>query len=348
MKPLAKKTVRSVIGPRLYDYLLYRRHHCWLLSHCGYPDSPAEGEKDYIAKWRPLSTLIEPYSYRLFSHFCGPDPAIIPEDIMHRIVERRLNPPELWQLYEDKNNFARFVDPASMPATVASRQASGPIIYHLPLADYHSPLILKPAIDSSCGEGIRRFDSGAALTEQYLLDYGCDWVLQEAVSQHPLLAKLSHTAVATARLVVYRSVVDNQPHVTAAVLRVGPEGSCVDNIVAGGRFMSIDINDGRIGDTFIARFGERTHQWNHFDLSTAGPLFVPSWEKIVDLACLVADAITPHHLLALDIAVDEQGEPVLIEYNIGGFTTYLFHFTGQTLFGPYTDEVIEYVLSGRK
>lgn len=272
---------------------------------------------------------------------------------MHHELELCLNPREHWEEYEDKNNFARYVDASLLPATVISRQKSGPIPRLSSCNIPYSSLILKPSVNTSCGESIMRFDrvgdsyispDGTMLTDSFLQAYGTDWVLQEAVVQHPDMQRFCHSAVSTVRVVVYRSVVDNQPHVTAAVLRVGQEGTVVDNIVAGGRFLRVDINNGSITGPFISRFGSRSDVWNGLDI-TSQHYKVPCWDSVLQLSQHVANNMGPHHLIALDITVDDKEKPMLIEYNIGGFTTYLFHFTGQTVFGPYTDEVIANSLS---
>ena len=350
---IAKNALRKCVGERRFDYLVYRRHHRWLLYHNGFDNRHADGEEAYLAKWRQLYPHVEPYSYRLFSHYCGTTPNIVPEDIMHHELELRLNPPEQWLEYEDKNNFAKYVDANLLPETVAFRQHNGPITNNSALLTQHSSLILKPSVNTSCGESIMRFDrvgenyiagDGTRLTDSFLESYGSDWVLQKAIVQHPDMQRFCHSAVSTVRVVVYRSVTDNQPHVTAAVLRVGQEGTVVDNIVAGGRFLRVNVSDGSIEGPFISRFGSRSNIWNGLDIN-AQHYAVPSWDEVLQLSRNVALAIAPHRLLALDIAVNEKVKPMLIEYNIGGFTTYLFHFTGQTVFGPYTDEVISNSLS---
>lgn len=351
MNKSLKNIVRHLIGGRRYDYLFYRRHHSSLLRCNGFPNRRADGEEAYVAKWRQLSRMVDPCSYRLFSHYCGPTPDIIPEDIMHSVVERRLNPREQWKVYEDKNNFARFVGADILPRTIASRQGGDEPTFLFPLSSSCSPLILKPSLGTSCGESIMRFDrvgeeyraaDGTVLDEAFLTSFGPDWVLQEAVAQHPDLQRFCTTAVCTVRLVTYRSVADGTPHVTAAILRVGHEGAVVDNIDAGGRFLHVDIADGRIRGPFFSRDGSRSDVWNGFDIAAhqATGLYIPCWNAIVDMALRVATCVGPHHLLALDITVDDKEKPMLIEYNIGGFTTYFFHFTGQTVLGPWTDEVI--------
>ncbi len=347
--------LRIIAGDVLYDHLYYRWHHRKQMWRNGVPGGKAEGERQYMERWCLLSPLVDPYNYRLYSRYCGPTPDIIPFDLLRNVVEPCLNPPELWLKYEDKNRFAEYVDPSLLPATVASRSGGGPVVYRCPLDSVSYPLIIKPSVDRSCGEGIMRFDrvgeryvssGGVVLSDSWLQSYGSDFVLQKCLAQHPFMSRLCSTAVCTIRLAVYRSVADGHAHVTAAVLRVGAEGAVVDNIVAGGRFVGIDVATGALADTFFARFGERSSVWNGVDLGRE-QLVVPNWDAVLALAVQVAGAVKDHHLLALDIAMTEKEKPMLIEYNIGGFSSYLFHFTGQTVFGPWTDEVIRWVRARR-
>ena len=345
-----KQIIKKVAGERISCHLYYRRHYRRLLNKLGYSRGPMKGEPDYLKQWRQLSFLVEPYSYRLYSNYCGQTPDIVPYDILHTIIEPTLNPPSLWAEYEDKNKFSEIVGSDILPCAIVSRMAGGQIKYHVALSEIDCALIIKPSVDRSCGEGVVRFEKeggvyrskdGRVLDDEYMMSYGNDFVVQEALQQHTVLERLSPTALATIRLAVYRSVGDGEPHVTAAVLRVGAKGAVVDNIVAGGRFVGVDVATGRISTPFFARFGEQSNIWNDVDLSCED-VFIPSWDEVVQLAHRVAKSIPHHHLLALDITVTAQKKPMLIEYNIGGFSPYLFHFTGQTIFGWWTDEVVTY------
>ena len=77
-------------------------------------------------------------------------------------------------------------------------------------------------------------------------------------------------------------------------------------------------------------------------------LIVPNYEKIKEFACKIADAIPHHHIIALDIMLDENNNPVLIEYNISAFSVWLFQFTNGSGFGKYTDEIIDYCIKHRQ
>lgn len=178
---------------------------------------------------------------------------------------------------------------------------------------------------------------GIRLDKKFLLDFDDNFVLQEAVEQHSFMARLCPTAANTMRMVVYRSVVDGQPHLTSAYFRFGGPGAVVDNCHAGGRYVAVDLVDGRL------------HDISYDDQGFSKPFpdagqCIPCWEAVVELSCHVARCIPHHHLFALDMAIDKDGKPVVLEYNIGGFSAHAGYYVGQTPFGPYLDEVIDWTL----
>lgn len=71
---------------------------------------------------------------------------------------------------------------------------------------------------------------------------------------------------------------------------------------------------------------------------------IPNFDNICKFAVNVSDKIIYHNLVALDIALNENCEPVLIESNIGGFSAWLFQFTNGSAFGDFTDEIMDYCI----
>lgn len=358
--------VKNIIGRDRYDSWYYGLYYRRLLQRDGCALGPAEGETAYLNRWRHLTPHIDPYTYRYYARFCGPTADIVPDYILHNQIEPCINPLELWDDYEDKNRFATYLGADCLPATVLCRMGGGTICdaSHQPLeadveailsACRYPSLILKPALGTSCGERIVKFDrvdvsyrdrEGRILDGAYLLNYGSDWVLQQCVVQHPFLRQFCTTAVCTLRLAVYRSVNDGQSTVTGAVMRVGREGSVVDNTSSGGCYVGVDLVDGTLHRTFYDVRGKGHHEWNHIDL-TQQRFVVPNWQKVLSMARRVADAIPDHHLIALDITLNEDGTPMVLEYNIGYFSAYLFNQVGQPPLGGYVDEVIAYCLQKR-
>ena len=160
------------------------------------------------------------------------------------------------------------------------------------------------------------------------------------------MSQFCHTSVNTIRIAIYRSVKNNKPIVINSIIRIGKEGSLVDNAHAGGLFVGVDEN-GKLGSYCCNQFGEKITVFNDIDF-TSQSLLIPDYQGVKAFAERVADAIPHHRLLALDIMLDENNHPILLEYNIRAFSVWLFQFTNGAGFGRYTDEIIEYCKDHKK
>lgn len=326
----------------------------------GFENRKAEGEDDYIEKWKALCPRVEPYSYRFFSHYCGYTPNIVPEDIGRIFIEKILNPPIFRFSYSDKNLFPMIVGKEYLPRTIVCRINDSCLLdedYNYAdkeLNDYIGDLetlVLKPSVGTCSGKGILLFrkcgnkfisDDGAiVLSKEFLLSFGSDLCLQEGILQHEFMSNLCSSSVNTIRLCLYRSIKNEKCHVTSSIVRIGQEGSLVDNAHAGGVFVGVDLSTGKLGEYVIDQYGKKRNTWNNIDFSSSNYI-LPFWQDVITFAEFVGTKVHHHRLLALDIALSGSGKPFLIEYNIDSFSYWLFMLTGQEVFGEYTDEIIDY------
>lgn len=347
----------------------YYRHYSKQFKHyCqiqGITNVPAEGEEEYICKWSVLTPRVERWSYRLFSRYMGPDTDIIPEDIGHTYLEDNLNPIRYRDYYSDKNVFDDIFREGTMPATVL-RRVGGSVLSDADWSPVNSlkindivafaafdRLVLKPTVDTCSGVGVMLFEKmgkdyvakkeNVKLTGDFLLSYSEDFILQEAIEQHPDLAQFNPTSVNTLRLLTYRSIKDERVHVVAGILRIGRSGEVCDNAHMGGRIVGIDLRTGVLGNYVCDQYGNRSDTWNDVDFCT-GRYIVPRWEKALEFAAYVSSKIRHHRLIQLDVTIDKEGNPRLIEFNVAGCGFWLYMFCGQKCLGDYTDEVIEWCL----
>ena len=348
------------------SYRHYRFHkiyseqfkHYLELQH--FKNKKAEGEDAYMQKWKALSLRVEPYSYRFFSHYVGNTPNIIPEDIGHSFIEEVLNPLELRPVYMDKNLFPKIIGKENVPRTIVCRINGSHLLdaeYKLAekeLSEYidgAESLILKPSVDSSSGRGIVKFvkkgnayfstDGEIILSKVFLESYRKDFCLQEAVEQHDFMNMLCPTSVNTIRLCLYRSVKDEKPRVTASIVRIGKNGTIIDNAQGGGMFTGVNLKTGELGKCVMDKYGNKENVWNDIDFSQKS-FVVPNWKEVIAFAEYVGTKIPHHRLIALDIALKKDGKPILIEFNIEWFSFWFYMYTDQEVFGEYTDEIIEY------
>lgn len=340
----------------------YRRQFKRYLRMHGLPLGAEEGESAYVRKWKQLHSDVDPYSYRFFSRYCGRIPEIVPEGLGRTIIEEKLNPEQYRAFYEDKAAYDLLFGAGVAPRTVASRTGASVLLdgSYRPLAceisalrgSIDADLILKPSVDSGSGKGVMLFrrngtgwahakDPSLELTNAFLMSFGPDFVLQEAVVQHPGLAKLNDSSVNTLRIAVYRSVKDEKAHVLAAIVRIGRKGEFVDNAHAGGMFVGIDVATGMLKDKAFDQYGYSSAVWNDLDLS-AEQIEVPHWRDAVSFVEKLAERIHHMRLMAFDVTIDAAGCPHLIEYNLSSFSYWLFMMTDQKPLGEYTDEIIDY------
>lgn len=211
---------------------------------------------------------------------------------------------------------------------------------------------LKPSVDTCSGVGVTLFrreggiftsGDGARLDGNYLMGLGADWVVQEVIAQHPYMSQFNPSSVNTLRLCTYRSVVDEKVRVTGSIVRIGADGAFCDNAHAGGRFVGIDVESGRLHATTIDTEGTHLDTWNGVDFSKT-TFEIPYWQGVKALAESVAARVVHSRLLAFDICLDAQSRPRMVELNNGCFSWWLFLNIGQDVFAGETRDVIAYCL----
>lgn len=358
-----------------YTYRFYSEQFKKYLIMHEIPNEPAVGEDDYVRLWKSLSKRVEPYSYRLFSHYMKEEKRkyIVPEDIGHSVIEYYLNPIEYRAFYKDKNLFSQYIRPReSLPKELLRRIDGGQFLdgdYQVgritrdsskyDVADEYSGIeriIIKPSANSCSGSQVKLFqrvleddekscfvdDNGCPLDGDFLsrYNYGRNFVLQEAIGQHPYISQFCSTSVNTMRLCTYRSVTDESILMFAAALRIGHEGSVVDNLHAGGGFVKIDVETGKLGHELYDRYGNVSKSINGVNMEN--DFQIPGWKSIYEFGISIAKQNHHMRLLALDVALDANNKPRLIEYNCVDFAFWIPMFTGQQVFGDKMEEVIEY------
>ena len=363
LKNLSKKIVYSAYAYMMYR--IYRNINKKNLSRLGIWNKPVEGEDEYIRKWSVFNNRVEPYSYRFLSRFMGHNPNIIPEDIGHVYIENILNPCRFRSYYSDKNFLDIIYGKHVMPQTFLRR------IHHSKICDQNyqiadvertieelnaskvKKLIVKPSIDTDSGIGVRLLtkegdcfkdiETKQVLSKEYLYNIGSDFILQEALTQSSYLSQFNRSSANTFRIATYRSVSDEEVHVTGSYLRIGKEGQFVDNAHAGGVFIEVDTKTGKMGKYVMNHHGNTFTTCNGIDFSHSD-FFIPNWDKVIEFAKYIGKCNHHCRFLALDVALDEKDQPKLIECNVSGFAFWSFMYINQNPFGEFTDEIINHCL----
>ena len=198
--------------------------------------------------------------------------------------------------------------------------------------------IVKPSIESGRGRDVKMLSGGGKIEiENTLKDYESNYIIQEVVKQHPEMGRLNHTSLNTCRLYTYRRVGTSDYMLLGAAVRFGGKGAYRDNACTGGGFCKIN-DDGNVEDAIhnYRRFG-----WGSLKTEKGlEGLHIPNYDKVLETALRLHKTIPYMDLIGWDIAVDEEGEPVLIELNQYPDCEFLQIFNGP-MFGEYTDELLE-------
>lgn len=178
-------------------------------------------------------------------------------------------------------------------------------------------VIIKPSL-SYKGTGVRKLHvedgktdwDGKSLNEVFN-DYKKDFLIQEAVRQHDQMSALNPTSVNTLRMATYRSGMEVL--LVYAVVRIGRKGQVIDNQSAGG--ISVVIRpDGTLGKYAFGSAGDDMIEKTDTGIVLEG-YEVPSYEKSVETVKRLHYSLPLFDLVGWDISIDEEGEPVLIEWN---------------------------------
>ncbi|WP_417317707.1 sugar-transfer associated ATP-grasp domain-containing protein [Emcibacter sp.] len=140
------------------------------------------------------------------------------------------------------------------------------------------------------------------------------WLIEEYMTQHPVMAGLNASSVNTIRMYIYENKA-GEAVILGTRIRIGRSGSLIDNVEAGG--IGGNVNP----ETGIVEFAhepstsmkEITH---HPDSGVELRGFqVPLWQEIRELGIKSLSYMPETRFLGLDIALTDKG-PTMIEMNV--------------------------------
>ena len=203
-------------------------------------------------------------------------------------------------------------------------------------------IVVKPS-GKSGGAGVVFF---AEATKEELRDVlrkkGRLFIVQEAIKQHPEMAKLNPTTVNTVRMTSL--LLDDEVIPVAALIKVGSPKARVDNFKHGGVLLGVNM-DGTVQPWGLNVARERvTELPSGIKLGEGGFERVPCWESVLDTVKRAHYDTPKIKLISWDVAIDDENEAEIIECNYAGDLRMHQVLTGPVL-GEYIGPVLEkYVL----
>lgn len=198
--------------------------------------------------------------------------------------------------------------------------------------------IWKPNDISGGGRGIRFFKEA---TDKQLSDFfmtgANSFVVQDVMKQHIDMQNLNPYAVNTLRIT---SIIwENEVIVLAAVVRIGNSEKRVDNWNAGGLIVGINLLSGKTLTWGSDKLSNK-HTVTIGGVQLSDGYQIPSWDKVLETVKKAHHNIPYIKLASWDIAIDEDGDPTLIEVNFAG-DWHVHQLTTGPMLGELTKEILD-------
>lgn len=178
-------------------------------------------------------------------------------------------------------------------------------------------VIIKPSRESK-GNGVQLITVTNGVTdvegktiEQLFKDYKKNFLIQKRVHQHKDMAALNPSSLNTMRILSYRSGMEVL--IIYSVVRIGRMGQVIDNQSAGGLSTTISP-DGKLGKFSFGKVGSDNVEQTDTGIKLEG-YQIPSYNKAIDFVKRLHYRLPFFNIIGWDVAIEENGEPILIEFN---------------------------------
>lgn len=313
---------------------------------------PREYAQEYKKFWKKYGNFSPEWGWYYASRNGIIDVKYVPHTIIYTKIDQHFNSRKLGWGFNDKNYYSRIFEGIKQPDTLV-RNFGANIFLN---SDYkqitpeealftifdEDEVICKPTMESGSGRGIEFWDCHKDRNK--IIDFihnsgNADYTIQRIIRQHKDLATIHANSINTVRICSLLMV--DGVHILSCCLRMGVNKSRVDNVTAGG------ISCGIKADGTLDKYAYNYYTGERFETHPQGFVFlgakVPSFEKTIELVKKAHPMIPHFRLVSWDIAIDNQGDAVLIEANMRKGGINLHQFSNGPLFGDLTEIVLEEV-----
>lgn len=328
----------------------YQERRC-LRKYAPSEPIPADYKKAVKVFWKKYTRVSPKWAWYYASRNGILDPRYIPNTLIYTKIDQHFNNRKIGYGFNDKNYYSLIFKGIKQPEVLA-RNIGGVFVdenYNLisierilSLISTQSEVICKPSLESGSGRSIQFWDSvkdkdviNTFLNNKQEFDY----IIQNIIEQHEELKRVHSNSVNTLRIVSV--LMQEGVYILSSNLRMGIDKGRVDNVTAGG--ISCGIND----DGTLKKYATAYYTGERFEKHPQGLVFegfkVPSYEKAVELVKQAHPLIPHFRLVSWDIAINKEGEPILIEANMRKGGINLNQFNNGPLFGDLTERILDEV-----
>lgn len=306
--------------------------------------------KEFYKPYKIPNMVFHKYFTEKTGHF---HPNYLPQDIYVAYVDPYFNDIRGSKYLDNKCYFGALFHKIPQPFTMLKRvngiwvdhegrSVTQEQIFEI-LAAEPRGVFVKEAETSAGGHGVTYFKNPAEKGKEILevaATYPTDIIIQRELVQHPDLAAINPSSVNTYRLY---SILDKDGNakIYSSVFRVGVGDTKVDNYASGGVSVGI-AEDGTLRSDGFNKKGEKVLEHPSSGITFLG-YQLPSYDKAVELVKRAHPMLAHYRSVSWDIAIIEDGTPVLIEANLcrGGID--LLQLNNGPLFGDDTKKILDEV-----
>ena len=270
--------------------------------------------------WAPYCKISPKWALYYSSKNGKFDPRYIPNTLYYTKIDQHFNARKLGYGFNDKNYYSRIFPTVKQPVTVVRN---------------------KPSQESGSGRGIQFLRKEQETEVRGFLQDNSerDYIVQAVVKQHPALESVHAGSLNTIRICTL--LLEDGVHVLSVVLRMGVNKSRIDNVTAGGISAAIKT------DGTLDKYAYTYYTGERFAKHPQGLVFdgykTPEYYKVIDTVKILAQTIGSFRLVSWDMAIDVDGDVILIEANMRKGGINLHQFDNGPLFGDLTNRVLDEV-----
>jgi len=155
--------------------------------------------------------------------------------------------------------------------------------------------------------------SKSGLTPLQVFDLSEPSIAQELIKQDRRMSVFSSSAVNSLRVVTMYTKSESIIILSAAML-CGVNDSYISNWSAGGVIVGIDSETGQLKKYAYDKKGNK-YDKHPTSKEKFQDFIIPQWKSVIEVAKKIQKAMPCYRILGMDIALQENGEPIVIEIN---------------------------------
>lgn len=312
-------------------------------------------EKSQIdALWGQLLHITSYKEFEMYKKIHGFDARFLTHHIYLPIVARLLNDYKYTTIFEDKGLLG-YVANSCIKTPYCYIRHIGKDFYNNEMHQIsekeaieacinQEELFIKPSHETSGGKGAKLLklqDKSVkerfSIIKEELKGRDRDYVVQECLRQHPVMAQFNPSSINTLRITTL--MLNGRFSIGSVVLRCGKEGSSIDNWGAGGILITVFEN----GSINHVGHDIQLNEYTQNSDCIFANCYIPQIPKILNLVEQAhRESFSICKFIGWDIAIDEYGAPIIIELNSSQPGVIGEQIVAGPIFGERTQEVIDY------